>query len=165
MKADYPDTQLEQHREKLRAKASGKDVETFVANHWTLEFDLAREGLAQEVWIAIRLASQEDELLGNSFKTMRAALVARMEFKQLKDTHQDEEVLCSHVYAKLIKGQISKAITAQYFAEILEYEISRGDIDAAALGNRLPAYVRQSIEFVTRPLSGATTSSDAEPQA
>jgi len=165
MKADFPDTQLEQHREKLRAKASGKDVETFVANHWTLEFDLAREGLAEEVWVAIHLADQEEELLGNSFKTMRAALVARKEFKQLKQTHQDDYVLCSHVYGKLLKGQISKAITAQYLAEILEYAIRRGDLEAASLVSRIPAYVRQLIEFVTRPLTEDPTSPDAEPQA
>jgi putative ATP-dependent endonuclease of OLD family len=162
MKADFPDTQLEQHREKLRAKARGKGVETFVADHWTLEFDLAREGLAQEVWVAIHLADQEEKLFGNSFKTMRAALIARKDFEQLKGTHQDEDVLCSHVYAKLLKGQVSKAITAQYLAEILEYAISRGDLEATTLAARLPAYVREAIEFVTRPLVDGTAPSDSE---
>jgi putative ATP-dependent endonuclease of the OLD family len=164
MKADYPGTQLNEHREKLRAKATGKDVETFVANHWTLEFDLAREGLAEEVWIAIHLADQEDKLLGNSFRTIRAALVAQKEFKQLRQTHQDDDVLCSHIYAKLINGQISKTITAQYLAEVLEVEFAYEKLNAASLVTRIPEYVRQSIEFVTRPLSEDTTQLGVEDQ-
>jgi putative ATP-dependent endonuclease of OLD family len=165
MKADYPGTKLAEHRETLRTKASGKNVETFVANHWTLEFDLAREGLAEEVWLAVHLADQEEKNLGNSIKTMRAAAAARKDFKQLRETHQDDDVLCSHIYAKLTKGQISKAITAQYLTEILEFAIVNGRTNAASLSARIPEYVRQSIEFVTRPFSENATQPDAEQQA
>ena len=165
IKADFPDTLLEQHRENLRAKASGKDVETFVADHWTLEFDLAREGLAQEVWVAIHLADQEESLLGNPFKCMRAALLARKDFVQLQKDHQDEDVLSSFVYAKLLRGQISKAITAQYLADILEYAVTRGDLEPANLAARIPSYVRQSIEFVTRPLTDDTITLDGGSKA
>jgi putative ATP-dependent endonuclease of OLD family len=165
MKADYPGTKLAEHRETLRTKASGKDVETFVANHWTLEFDLAREGLAEEVWIAVHLADQEEKLLGNSIKTMRAAAVARKDFKQLRQTHQDDDVLCSHIYAKLTKGQISKAITAQYLTEILEFAIVNGRANAASLNARIPEYLRRSIEFVTRSFSVDATEPNAEQQA
>ncbi|WP_175808932.1 ATP-dependent nuclease, partial [Burkholderia cepacia] len=45
IKDDFPGEHLEQRRAERREKASGQKVETFVANEWTLEFDLAFHGL------------------------------------------------------------------------------------------------------------------------
>ena len=56
MKQDFPGDTLEQRREERRAKASGQRVETFVANEWTLEFDLAYFGLGELVWSSAELA-------------------------------------------------------------------------------------------------------------
>ena len=48
-KRDYTPEQLQARRDEIRAKASGQNVETFIADEWTLEYDLARAGLPREV--------------------------------------------------------------------------------------------------------------------
>lgn len=56
VKDDLPGEQLEQRRAQRTANASGQKVETFVANEWTLEFDLAFHGLGKQVYRAGSLA-------------------------------------------------------------------------------------------------------------
>ncbi len=52
---------LTARRQRLKVN-DGQSVQTFVADHWTLEFDLARCGLADEVFISAFLAKNDDPL-------------------------------------------------------------------------------------------------------
>ncbi len=39
-------------------------MRSFVANEWTLEYDLAFHGLSREIWIAASLAAADEQIYG-----------------------------------------------------------------------------------------------------
>jgi hypothetical protein len=58
-------------------------------------------------------------------------------------------VLASQIYAKFVKGGISKAIAAQHLAEWLGLRTKYGLLKADDLEKRLPQYLREAIRYVT----------------
>ena len=151
IKSDFSEAGLDERREKIRNKARGKDVETFVADHWTLEYDLARSGFAGEMWVACHLANHDDELHKGNLSLSKEVAKARRSFAKLKGEITDIESLSSHVYSWFTREQVSKAIAAQYLAEILEYQVVRGRLSSDDFFDRLPPYLQGAIEYVTRP--------------
>ena len=75
-KKDFPGNELTKRREEIRAKASGQNVETFVADEWTLEYDLAYSGLAKEVWLAAHLAKADENIHSGKITIAAAAATA-----------------------------------------------------------------------------------------
>jgi putative ATP-dependent endonuclease of OLD family len=69
---DFSKEELQQHRENIDRKASGQEVKTFIADEWTLEYDLALSpkdsrgsyqcALAKDVYIAAVLAKEDDAI-------------------------------------------------------------------------------------------------------
>lgn len=155
---------LEAHRKTKCAKFDGQGVKTFVSDGWTLEYDLAlgtsngqgvRETpLAENVWTAIWLADEDEKICGDpalaadeevkavaAFMVMKAGLATAF--------GQDaSEVLASTIYARF-QEKISKPITAQYLATILQNRFDTGEIDAAWLRKELPSYLVDAIDYVT----------------
>lgn len=148
-KADFPADKLKERRKERRAKASGQNVETYVAGEWTLEFDMALHGLAPLVWFAAHLAFEDDLLVEGKTTKKAVAKDCIRDFKELVKQNLSSEILASHVYALFEKDGVSKAIAAQYLAEHLECLIEKGKWDAAALLKKLPPYIVQAIEHVT----------------
>lgn len=150
IKADFPDG-LKKRRDDRKAKASGQRVETFVADEWTLEFDLAHAGLAHLVWEAASLAIEDENIWAG--KTTKEAVTkeARESFKTLLDQGLAPEILATHVYAKFEVEKASKTITAQYLAEALEELVGSGKVTGDKLRERLPAYLVAAIAHVTAP--------------
>lgn len=151
VKADFPDVQLDQRRAERRAKASGQKVDTFVADEWTLEYDLAFHGLGKQVFRAAMLALADDRI--NAGTTTREVVLAAADgaYQGLIDDGHDQPTLASHVYALFEADGASKAIGAQYLAELLEQEIASGTLDIEALRATLPPYVTAAIAHVTGP--------------
>lgn len=149
IKADFPGDRLEQRRAERKAKASGQKVETFVADEWTLEYDLAFHGLGKHVYRAASLALADDGL--NAGTTNQAAVLAAADaaYQALVDAAYDQPTLASHVYALFEAESASKAIGAQYLAELLEKEVADGTLDAEGLRAQLPPYVVSAIAHVT----------------
>ena len=150
-KSDFSGDELSERREAIRKKASGQSVETFVADEWTLEYDLAFAGLAEDIWIAAHLAKEDNQI--NEGKKDRAALEtdAAAGFAALAAKDLSREELASNVYALFTSGtKASKAITAQYLAERLEKRVESADDELMAntLKDRLPAYLVQAIDHV-----------------
>lgn len=151
-KSDFAAGELDTHRETIRAKASGQFVETFVSNDWTLEYDLALHGLAEEVWIAGTLARQyekinEPDKTDNIFRVTRTA---KAEFKKIQAACGNAEELASHVYSLFTNSpKASKSIAAQYLAEILDWKVARGTYDAAALTGLLPPHITAAVRYAT----------------
>lgn len=150
-KADFAEGELDERREERRAKASGQNVETFVAGHWTLEFDLAMHGLRPQVWIAAHMALADEKL--NEGKTTAEAVgkEAAADFKELVEQKLSVETFGSHVYAVFERDGASKAIAAQYLAERLEGLLRDEKWEAGQLLKRLPPYLVAAIEHVTEP--------------
>ena len=130
-----------------------QNVKTFVADEWTLEYDLAFAGLAEEVYIAAVLAANDDPL--NDTKKTRAAVEvdAQAAYEVLVATAAgSRDVLCSHVYEMFSSKRASKAIAAQYLAELLTEKMAKGEVDDAWLPARLPSYLKSAIDFATTPI-------------
>lgn len=141
---------LDAERQKIKEKADGQDVLTFVADSWTLEFDLARFGLECEVLTAANLAIADDAI--HSGKKTREDIItaSEQELEDWKNQRYADDELASHIYAKFTKGtKASKAIAAQYLAELLEKQRQSGKLSEAQLREMLPEYVVGAIDYVT----------------
>ncbi len=131
-----------------------QNVKTFVADEWTLEYDLAFAGLAEDVYIAAVLAANDDPL--NDAKKARAAVEfeAKAAYAALEAAAAgSRDVLSSHVYEMFSSKRASKAIAAQYLAELLTEKSAKGEIDGAWLASRLPNYIKNAISFATTPIA------------
>ena len=147
--AEQGDKALAELRDRLKEN-DGQSVQTFVADHWTLEYDLARCGLAEQVYVAACLAKNDDPL--NEEKKNREDVVteAKAEFATLKsDSGDDDAVLCSRIYRLFHGGSASKAVAAQYLSELLPQYCEQGGINAVGFCKLLPAYLVNAIDYVT----------------
>lgn len=151
IKADFPGDALEQRRTDRRAKASGQKVDTFVADKWTLEYDLAFHGLGKHVFRAASLALADDRLTAGTAVQADVIAAADAAYQAIADAAPDQETLGAHVYALFEADGTSKAIAAQYLAELLEKDIEAGELDADTLRNQLPPYAVAAIAHVTTP--------------
>lgn len=166
-KADFTADELKHRRQDIRAKASGQNVETFVADEWTLEYDLAYFGLARDVWIAAHLAKADEQI--NADKTTRGAVTrkALKSFIEVSRNNPTKEEVASHVYALFASNlSISKATSAQYLACLLEARQRKGQLPSATLRSILPPYLVKAIEYVTVAVKdGAGTEKEVTPGA
>ncbi|MGQ3241673.1 ATP-dependent nuclease, partial [Shinella sp.] len=149
IKADFPVGQLAQRRVERSARASGQRVETFVSDEWTLEYDLAFHGLGKQVYRAATLALKDEALAADRAAQAEVLAGADAAYQQLVDAGHDPETLGSHVYALFEVERASKAIAAQYLAELLEKELEAGTLTDLALRQLLPPYVVAAIAHVT----------------
>ncbi|MGF6127851.1 putative ATP-dependent endonuclease of OLD family [Pseudomonas frederiksbergensis] len=137
---------LREHKEK-RTSSDGQCVRTFVADHWTLEYDLAFSGLANQVHAAAYLAINEEKMDKGTADRAGLLVKAQEAFKTIQTCHATTEAQCSAVY-KLF-NRASKAIAAQHLIDLLELEFDNGTIDATKLRGLLPTYVIHAIEYAT----------------
>jgi len=156
---------LDAARHEKTAKASGQNVETFVSDEWTFEYNLAlgpkddKDGyslnLAEDVYVTACLAENDDAIntrkktvadvakgAVDEFAVLRAATVA-------KNGCTVEETLAATIYAKFATLGVSKAVAAQYLAERLESKHNEGALTPEDLRKRLPKYLTQAIDYVT----------------
>ena len=158
IKTDFTDAELTAYSNAIRGKADGQNVKTFVANEWTLEYDLAFAGLAEDVWVAAHLAKADEQVQEGKKTIDEVVTLAQTGFADLGVELTAEE-LASHVYALFIRGRrASKAITAQYLAERLESRVAKGEMGADELREKLPSYLVSAIEHVT-----TTNNANAQP--
>lgn len=151
-KCDFPGTELDDRRVEIERRANGQKVRTFVANEWTLEYDLAFSGLDEFVWLAAHLADNDEILLKSPEKRADELASATAEYAALVAQSRTREELASEVYARFMRDNVSKAISAQYLAELLTDAVKNGKITAAELQKRLPPYLVEAIGHVTEAL-------------
>jgi len=153
---DSPESQelaLNERRASLQLN-DGQSVKTFVSEHWTLEYDLAACGLAEEVYIAATLALNDDPLNAEKKQRSEVEAAARTGFKDLEIVAQgDRAILCTQVYQPFHSRSVSKAIGAQYLVEILDKRREDPTFDRAAFAASLPRYIIDAIAHVKRPAS------------
>ena len=136
------------------SEGDGQNVSTFVADEWTLEYDLAFAGLDEEVYIAAVLAANDDPLNDEKKTHLDVVAAAKARYATLVAIAADDrEVLCSHIYEMFSSKRASKAIAAQHLADLLNERSCKGEIDSAWLTARLPASIKDSISFATTPLA------------
>lgn len=152
-------------RERLK-EHDGQSVRTFVADHWTLEYDLAYCGLAEQVYVAASLARNDDPLNEERKKRDDVIADAKVRFATLEsEAGGDDAALCSRIYRLFHSGSASKAVAAQHLAELLVEDVDKGNLDATSLRKKLPAYVAGAVAHVTTPqqLVPVPAAADANP--
>lgn len=151
IKSDFAEGGLEQRRKDRTEKASGQQVQTFVADEWTLEFDLACFGLLPHIWCAAVLTLADDRIQAGKITEAEAIKASIPDFKALKDQKLDAITMAAHLYAKFEDEGASKAIAAQYLAERLEQRFKDEEMTSEELRQKLPPYVVAAIAHVTSP--------------
>jgi putative ATP-dependent endonuclease of OLD family len=146
---DFTPAELAARHSDIIAKASGQRVRTFVSEAWTFEYSLSLSGLAEEVWIAAHLAKADERIHSGKTSLFAEVRKAISSFRELQSRGLPNDEMSVHVYAHFVTGtKASKAIAAQYLAQILEWELKRGKLTPAELRDRLPAYLVEAIEYV-----------------
>lgn len=150
VKSDFTAKGLVERRKGIREKASGQNVDSFVSDEWTLEYDLAYAGLAEDVWIAAHLARKDDQINVGNEDQASVATEAERQFSELNVRDLPREELAARVYALFTTGtKASKSVAAQYLAERLERKADDGYLAPAELEARMPTYLRDAIYHVT----------------
>ena len=171
VKSDFSTGEIDARRQTINEKATGQCVDTFVADEWTLEYDLAYFGLAEDVYVAAHLAKMDDSLAKQG-KDLDAVTVKTEELKaktafnnikqndgndvssSLTDDCDHKALLATNVYALFTTGtKASKTISAQYLAGALEGKKLTPDHWREVL----PPYLVKAIDHVTGTV-------DAKPQ-
>ncbi|MBX9590851.1 MAG: AAA family ATPase [Hyphomonadaceae bacterium] len=149
--SDFPNNTLATRREDIRARAAGQKVETFVSDKWTLEYDLARCGLAKEMWLAVQLAQDDDKITKGSRSRFGVTRDALKSWEALAEQNYSDDERATHVYATLANEDASKPITAQYLARLLELG-GKGRVRTPEQWRTvLPPYLVAAIDYVTVP--------------
>jgi len=164
IKSDFKDDGLEKKRAQIRDKTNEQRVRTFVANEWTLEYDIAYFGLAREMFVARELADADDSL--NDKKAVMAEVVgaALKAFDELYEKGLPKEELCSYIYEPFAaSNSVSKPIAMQYLSEILEASMKDETLTPEELRALLPPYLLDAIVHVTEPFGHAAN--DGAPEA
>jgi putative ATP-dependent endonuclease of OLD family len=145
-KGDFNADALELKRAEIEARAAGQCVRSFVANEWTLEYDLAFHGLSREIWIAASLAAADERIYGGRTTVKTVYRQAMESFKTIQAL--GNEVRSTSVYAKF-HGGTSKAVAAQYLAMLLDRSAAKGRFGNYGLRPLLPPYVVAAIDYAT----------------
>jgi putative ATP-dependent endonuclease of the OLD family len=130
------------------ARAAGGNTIVCVSDHWTLEYDLARYGCAKLMHVAIALgviAAEKGERLSDADEKL--AIEAALDtWKVLEVVGHPPDKLAALIYQPLYETEASKAITAQYAAQLL----STGDYGTGDdLFKRLPPYLQRALNHLT----------------
>lgn len=145
-KGDFDAAALLDWRSRIDGRATGQTVRSFVADEWTLEYDLAHFGLAKEVWIAAELAAADERIHDGGTTILKVCKNALGSYKAIAGLPPEER--STWVYAKFRKGA-SKAIAAQYLTALLDRSVARGRYSGDALRALLPSYVVGAIDYAT----------------
>ncbi|WP_459556851.1 ATP-dependent nuclease [Lacunimicrobium album] len=137
-----------------KVKNDGGAVQTFVSEVWTLEYDLAFNGLAKEMHVAVSLARKSKKSGTFPSEEARFACIrnAIKEFNKWKSDNLTPAQIASAVFEPLYKKQASKAETAQALASLLSQK-------KTDLRDRLPPYLVSAIDYATgkQPANGTSS--------
>lgn len=143
--ADYTSAELIEVRQAKVDRAKGGSTEVFIADHWTLEYDLLRSGLAKAIYIAIQLEQAEGSkgyLTAVEYDKVYQEAGEAFDSLALFET---EEAIAADAYELLHSKRASKAIVAQYLAKMAkDGSLGKGD----ALLKALPPYIKSALDYL-----------------
>lgn len=140
--SDFTKKEAEAHLKKIKERADGQGVRTFVAEHWTLEYDLAYEGLQN--------GDMKEVLINSLIKVSyvdKNRTSKKTELVNNLNKYQTIEEKASYFYSYFTSKKASKADFAQQFAIELENNyIGKAD----ELKKVIPDYLVSAIEYATK---------------
>lgn len=140
--SDFTKEAAKAHLEKIKERADGQGVRTYVAGHWTLEYDLAYKGLQNKDMKEVLINS----LIKVSYAPQNRTNKKNELIDDLKKCQTIEEQ-ASYFYSYFTSKKASKADFAQQFAFELEKNYT-GKADA--LKKTIPGYLVSAIEYATK---------------
>jgi len=140
--ADYTPVKAQEHLGSIKERADGQRVKTFVAEHWTLEYDLAYVGFKDIKMKNILI----DALMKVSYVESNREK-KKTNFLKLIDSCNAIEEQASHFYEFFSSKRASKADFAQQLAFDLENEYSGKPFE---IKDKLPEYLVKAIEYVAK---------------
>jgi putative ATP-dependent endonuclease of OLD family len=149
---------------RLRKANDEQNVKTFVAGQWTLEYDLAHEGMAREVLTAARLASKDEAIHAGREQYDQVIEHAVAEYDGYTNAGMSAEQISSTIYALFHRKVASKAIAAQYLVDILEQRYEGSPGAHQTVRDILPSYLVEAITYVTSRLA-LSAELPSQPQA
>lgn len=157
--SDYDGEEIANIVQRKQDRAQGGNTIVCVSNQWTLEYDLALSGCTKLMHIAITLAKKaksRDERLSDEDEAI-AKTEAELSWTRLQKANHRPDELASIIYQPLYENKASKAIAAQYAAQLLASgEYGSGE----QLFNNLPQYIQDALTHLTTPPVNPTISSD-----
>jgi putative ATP-dependent endonuclease of OLD family len=145
---NFTKEQIEQKVSNKKAKYEGGDVQVFLPNTWTLEYEIARSCLRNIIHKSILYALATNDLQEEISKEIVKEVTEQLE-KDVemwaKESKSDIEIAVE-IYAPLERKQASKAVVAQIFSRIL----TDSKIDVAEiLKDPHLKYLVDAIKYVT----------------
>jgi putative ATP-dependent endonuclease of OLD family len=147
--SDFPkdrQTLCEYRQEKID-KVKGQGVESFVSDKWTLEYDLADTELAEEIYVAAKLALNDDKICEETITKDAVEAEVRTDFSLIPNDEKRASEIYS-LFAHKTHAKASKAIAAQYLAELLEAD-KYNEWKPEQWEKVLPDYLVDAIKHVT----------------
>ena len=140
----------EKYIQKIEKKANGQNVKTFIPEQWTLEYELAANGLGEEMLqtIATMLAEKIQDKEKNEEKKEELLEKYTKEYNE----YQNKEAKASYVYSFFSHKLVSKAEFAQQFSFDLENIFKGKQVEEIVAV--LPNYLVKAIEYVTTKIEG-----------
>ena len=136
--------------QEIKEKANGQNVETFIPEQWTLEYELAANGLGEEMLQTI--ATMRVEKIQDKEKKEKKKAELLEEYTKKYNKYEDKEAKASYVYSFFSHKLVSKAEFAQQFSFDLE-NIFKGKT-VEEIVTVLPNYLVKAIEYVTTNIEG-----------
>ncbi|MDM1442768.1 AAA family ATPase [Myroides odoratimimus] len=149
---EYSKKEIDEIVLKKKNKYSGGDVQVFIPNTWTLEYEIARsclrEIIHQSILIALETNNFEKELTGEIWKEIKEKHKKDIERWKIEDKSDIE--IAVEIYAPLERKLTSKAVVAQVFSGILNK--SKVDVKEILEDPHLK-YLVDAIKYVTNDRS------------
>lgn len=140
--ADFSKDKAIEYLNGIEEKANGQKVKTFVANHWTLEYDLAYVGLQNEEMKEVLIEAVIKVSCAKKNREFK-----KSELKMKLDNYDTMEKKASYFYSYFTSGKASKADFAQELAVSLDRKYAgRGE----EIQKVIPEYIVNAIFYVTK---------------
>ncbi len=142
---EVSDVQITNNEKQLQ-RNDGGCIKTFISPGWTLEHDLALQGLARQMHIAIAIAiilKDHDEPFSDADR-LAAVVKAGSDYDQ-RLGGLDPAARAAAIYQPVFEKKVSKPETAQVLADLLLEEKPAPEV----LHALLPDYLKQAIDYAT----------------
>ena len=136
--------------QEIKEKANGQNVETFIPEQWTLEYELAANGLGEEMLQTI--ATMRVEKIQDKEKKEKKKAELLEEYTKKYNKYEDKEAKASYVYSFFSHKLVSKAEFAQQFSFDLEKIFKEKTVEEIV--TVLPNYLVKALEYVTTNIEG-----------
>lgn len=130
---------------------SKENVRAFISPKWTLEYDFALSNLKDYILKSVLVSKlvksiEEKDLLENIYDKVAAEVLEKTEDWRIRKYSDDK--IAFEIYKSLLNKQASKAINAQYLAELLDKE--KDNVSSILCSDSNINYLVNAIIYVTK---------------